>query len=50
MYMDSVYPGKGIISRRIGQCLKSGIGMILLINGNVREQEGLREYRGIGIR
>ena len=50
MYMDSAYPGRGIISKKIGSFLKLGTRLTLWMNGNVIEQKGLREYRGIVIR
>ena len=50
MYMYSVYPGRGIISKKIGNFLMHGIKVTLLLVGNVREQRGLSKYMVTGMR
>ena len=50
LYMNSVYPGRGIISKKNRKLIDTWNRGTLWISGNVREQRGLRKYKGTGIR
>jgi hypothetical protein len=48
--MDSVYPGRGIISKKNRKLFDGWNQSDHVDEGNAREQRGLRKYRRIGMR
>ena len=41
-YMDWAYPGHGVISKKIENCLRRGTRKIRLMHGNVRGAKGFK--------